>query len=194
MRIVDLADAGEAILAEAARLLVEGTADLWPGAWPTFESGLAEVHEALEDGKIARAALDEDGALLGWIGGIPTYDGNVWELHPLVVRADRRRGGVGRALVEDLAARARERGGLTLWVGSDDFGDATSLGGVDVYPDPLAHLAALTDRRGHPFAFYRKVGFALAGIVPDANGLGRPDILLAKRLVPWSGGEGGTPS
>ena len=152
MRIVDLAAAGPGVLDEAARLLVEATAELWPGAWPTFESGLAEVHEALEPDKIALAALDDDGALLGWIGGIPTYDGNVWELHPLVVRADRRRRGVGRALVEELEARARERGGLTLWVGSDDFGDATSLGGADLYPDPLAHLAELADRRGHPFA------------------------------------------
>jgi aminoglycoside 6'-N-acetyltransferase I len=187
MRIVDLAAAGPDVPAEAARLLVEATADLWPGAWPTFESGLAEVHEALEEGKVARAALDDDGALLGWIGGIPTYDGNVWELHPLVVRADWRRRGVGRALVLDLETRARERGGITLWVGSDDVTGATSLGGVDLYPDPLDHLARLTDRAGHPFVFYRRVGFAVAGVLPDANGPGQPDIFLAKKLVGWEG-------
>ena len=35
---------------------------------------------------------------------------------------------------------------------------------------------------GHPFAFYRKLGFVLAGVLPDANGRGKPDIFMAKRL------------
>jgi aminoglycoside 6'-N-acetyltransferase I len=184
VRIVDLVEAGPGAVEQAAGVLVEGTRELWPDAWPTLESGLEEVREALEPGKVARAALDGAGAVVAWIGGIPTYDGNVWELHPLVVRADWQRRGVGRALVADLEARARERGGITLWVGSDDVTGATSLGGVDLYPDPLAHLAALADRGGHPFVFYRRVGFAVAGVLPDANGPGRPDIFLAKRLIP----------
>jgi aminoglycoside 6'-N-acetyltransferase I len=185
VRIVDLVEAGAGAVEQAARVLVEGTRELWPEAWPTLESGLEEVRDALEPGKVARAALDDAGAVVGWIGGIPIYDGNVWELHPLVVRADWRRRGLGRALVADLEVRARGRGGITLWVGSDDVTGATSLGGLDLYPDPLAHLATLADRAGHPFAFYKKVGFAVAGVLPDANGLGQPDVFLAKRLVPW---------
>ena len=185
VRIVDLVEAGSGAVEQAARVLVESTRELWPEAWPTLASGLEEVRDALEPGKVTRAALDDGGAVVGWIGGIPIYDGNVWELHPLVVRADWQRRGVGRALVADLEARARERGGITLWVGSDDVTGATSLGGLDLYPDPLAHLAALADRGGHPFAFYKKEGFAVAGVLPDANGLGQPDIFLAKRLVPW---------
>jgi aminoglycoside 6'-N-acetyltransferase I len=35
---------------------------------------------------------------------------------------------------------------------------------------------------GHPFGFYRRLGFVLVGVLPDANGPGRPDIFLAKRL------------
>jgi aminoglycoside 6'-N-acetyltransferase I len=194
VQVVDLAEAGPGGLEQAARVLVESTRDLWPEAWPTLESGLEEVHDALEPGKVARAALDDDGAVVGWIGGIPIYEGNVWELHPLVVRADWRGRGVGRALVRDLEARARERGGITLWVGSDDVTGATSLGGVDLYPDPLVHLAALADRGGHPFGFYRRVGFAVAGVLPDANGLGQPDIFLAKRLVAWDEAKGAAPN
>jgi aminoglycoside 6'-N-acetyltransferase I len=176
VRIVDLVPGDEAVVEACAALLTEGFERDWPGAWPDREAGRAEVLECAADGLIARVALDDAGVVLGWIGGRPEYDGNVWELHPLVVRADRRRLGVGRALVEDLERLTAARGGLTMRVGSDDITDMTSLGGVDLYPDPLAHLAAI--------AFYQRCGFALVGVVPDANGLGKPDIILAKRLRP----------
>jgi aminoglycoside 6'-N-acetyltransferase I len=42
---------------------------------------------------------------------------------------------------------------------------------------------ALENRRGHPFTFYRKQGFVLVGVIPDANGFGKPDILMAKRVA-----------
>ena len=58
----------------------------------------------------------------------------------------------------------------------------TSLAGVDLYPDIVGHLARLTNLRRHPFEFYRKCGFSVAGVVPDANGPGKPDILMAKRV------------
>jgi aminoglycoside 6'-N-acetyltransferase I len=182
VRIVDL-DPGDAAIVDAcAALLVEGFEPDWPGAWPDLAAGRAEVRECAVEGWIVRVALDADGTVLGWIGGRPEYDGHVWQVHPLVVRGDRRRVGVGRALVDDLERLVGQRGALTLWVGSDDVTDMTSLGGVDLYPDPLAHLARIEDRRGHPFRFYQRCGFALVGVLPDANGLGKPDIYLAKRV------------
>ena len=105
-----------------------------------------------------------------------------WEVHPLAVHPDHQRRGVGRALLADLEALVRERGGLTLFLGADDEAARTSLGGADLYPEPLAALAALTDRGGHPFRFYQRCGFSLVGVVPDANGRGKPDILMAKRV------------
>jgi aminoglycoside 6'-N-acetyltransferase I len=182
VQIVDLPPGDESAIQQAANLLVEGFREHWPSAWPDIDAALAEVREALEPGKICRAAIDEDGSLLGWIGGIPGYGGNVWELHPLVVRADRRNRGIGRALVADLEDRVRERRGLTLWLGTDDEDSMTSLSGVDLYDDLPGHLARIRNLKGHPFEFYVKCGFLVAGVVPDANGRGKPDILMAKRV------------
>lgn len=182
IRIVDLLSADEPLIHQAAELLVIGFRTHWPDAWPDMAAALDEVCEALAPDKICRAAVDDDGTVLGWIGGIPNYDGNVWELHPLVVRPDRQRQGIGRALMADLEAQVAGRGGLTLWLGTDDEDNMTSLSGVDLYDDLLGHLAAIRDLKGHPFQFYRKCGFVIAGVVPDANGPGKPDILMAKRV------------
>ena len=179
--ILDLAPDDEEAIRQAANLLVEGFKDDWPEAWPTEEEALREVREALGEGRICRVALGGDGTILGWIGGIPSYEGKVWELHPLVVRPDVQRSGIGRALVADLEARVGERGALTLWLGTDDEADMTTLSGVDLYPDVLGHLANIENLRGHPYEFYQKLGFSIIGVMPDANGWGKPDIFMAKR-------------
>jgi aminoglycoside 6'-N-acetyltransferase I len=182
VRIADLAVQGEAVQVRAAELLVEGFREHWPSAWPDLPSALAEVGEALEPGKLCRAALDDEGNLLGWVGGIPGYGGNVWELHPLVVDFAHRRQGVGCNLVLDLEQQVRERDGLTLWLGTDDEDAMTSLAGVDLYDDLPGRLGRIQNLKGHPFEFYQKCGFVVAGVVPDANGRGKPDILMAKRV------------
>lgn len=166
----------------AAELLVEGFKDHWPEAWPTIESAIEEVNEVCESG-VVRAARDPSGALVGWVGAHSGYRGRVWEIHPLVVDPKAQRRGIGRALIEEVERLALADGRVaTLWVGSDDEDGMTSLAGVDLYPEPLRHLGALADRKGHPFVFYLRCGFSISGVVPDANGFGRPDLLLAKRV------------
>jgi aminoglycoside 6'-N-acetyltransferase I len=182
MLIVDLEPGDDELVRQSATLLVGGFKDNWPDAWPNIDAALEEVRESLGEGRISRVAVDEDGAVLGWIGGIPSYEGNVWELHPLVVRADIQRRGIGRALVTDLEERVRERGGFTLWLGTDDETGMTTLSGVDLYPNVLEHLANIRNLRGHPYEFYSKLGFSMIGAMPDANGPGKPDIYMAKRI------------
>jgi aminoglycoside 6'-N-acetyltransferase I len=53
---------------------------------------------------------------------------------------------------------------------------------VDLYPDVLEHLANIKNLRGHPYEFYQKIGFSIVGVMPDANGPGKPDIYMAKRV------------
>jgi aminoglycoside 6'-N-acetyltransferase I len=183
MRIIDLHPGYEQIIHEAAAMLVEAFKDHWPDAWPDLEAALEEVHESLGEDRISRIAVEDNGTVLGWIGAIKTYSGQVWELHPLVVSPSARGKGVGRALVADLEERVGERGGSTLWLGSDDEDNMTSIGGIDLYPNPLEHLAKIKNLRGHPYEFYQKLGFTIVGVMPDANGLGKPDIFMAKRIV-----------
>jgi hypothetical protein len=46
----------------------------------------------------------------------------------------------------------------------------------------LAAAAQIQNLGHHPFEFYRKVGFTIVGLLPDANGFGKPDIFMAKRI------------
>ncbi len=167
---------------QVARVLVEGFQEHWPDAWPDIETALLEVKASLGPERISRIAIDQTGKVVGWIGGIKQYRGRVWELHPLVVHPACQRKGIGRALVKDLEEQVSRRGGLTLWVGTDDEDQQTSLSGVDLYPNVLEHLANIRNLSHHPYEFYQKLGFVIVGVMPDANGFGKPDIFLAKRV------------
>ena len=182
VQITDLRPGDEPNIQQVARLIVEGFKEHWPDAWPDLKSALQEVQESFGADRISRIAVGDSNLVLGWIGGIKQYDGNVWELHPLVVRTEFRGQGIGRSLVADLAAEAKNRGGIVLWVGTDDEDNQTTLSGINLYPNVWEHIAQIRNLRGHPYEFYQKMGFAIVGVMPDANGIGKPDIFMAKRL------------
>ena len=184
-RIVDLTLEAPVLLEQAAVLLHEAFRNTTQD-WQDLDSARQEVVASLAPDRISRVALDASGEVLGWIGGIPMYGGLVWELHPLVVAESRRRQGIGRALVHDLERRLEGQGALTLWLGSDDENDETSLSGIDIYADVAGAIRDLRKLRGeHPYEFYLRLGFRVTGIMPDANGRGKPDIFFAKRLGVW---------
>jgi aminoglycoside 6'-N-acetyltransferase I len=58
----------------------------------------------------------------------------------------------------------------------------TSLSGVNLYPNVFEHIARIKNLRSHPYEFYQKCGFVIVGVIPDANGLGKPDIYMAKSV------------
>jgi aminoglycoside 6'-N-acetyltransferase I len=182
MNIITLQSDNQHIIHQAAQLMVDAFHEHWPEAWPTFEEGLKEVHEMLEAERICRVAVDDSGNLLGIIGGIPTYDGNVWELHPLAIQPKMQGKGLGHALIEDFEEQVRQRGGLTITLGSDDEDNMTSLSNVNLFENTWEKIQNVRNLKRHPFEFYQKMGYVITGVVPDANGIGKPDILMAKRV------------
>ncbi len=179
MTVVDLARQPKPIREQAATLLVEHFDE--PRGWPTPELARDEVSRVIADGFALAMVAGE--VLLGWIGGLTEYNGRVWELHPMVVRREHRRRGIGRSLVAAFEAEAARRGALTVTLGTDDDSGMTSLADADLYADVPRRIAELRDLgRGHPFLFYRALGYIVTGVMPDANGRGRPDIYMSKRI------------
>jgi aminoglycoside 6'-N-acetyltransferase I len=182
MRIISFPIDNAAITHQAAFLLITAFHEHWPNAWPDMESALEEVHECLEAENICLAAVDNNGRVLGWIGARPAYGVTGWELHPLVVDPAQQGTGIGSALVRDLEDHVRQRGGVTIFLGSDDEDGMTSLAEVDLFPDVAGRIPTIRNLKRHPYEFYQKQGYTIVGVIPDANGPGKPDILMAKRV------------
>jgi aminoglycoside 6'-N-acetyltransferase I len=179
--IEDLTAADSDRIEQAGRLLHTAFSPL--GVWTTIEEARQEVLDSIAADRVSRIALAADEMVIAWIGAIRQYDGLVWELHPIVVAEEWRRHGVGRALIADLEATLAARDALTLWAGSDDLAGETSLGGIDLYPVLPNALGTVRSGGRHPLPFYLRLGFHIIGVMPDANGPGRPDIFLGKRIV-----------
>ena len=183
MHIIDLLAGNTDHIDQAASIMVTAFADTWS---PTLDDALEEVRESLEPGRVSRVALDDHGQVVGFIAAIPRYGepphATGWELHPLAVDPTRQGEGIGRALVADLEQQVAALGAVTLFVWTDDESGATTLSGPDLYDDPFAHLGAIRSLKPHPYEFYQRCGFTLVGVIPDANGIGKPDIVLAKRV------------
>ncbi len=182
MRIIDFPHGDEAFVEKAARILTDGFRIVAPDCWDTHEKALREVRRCAGKGRFGLAALGESDELVGWIGGIESYHGRAWELHPLVVQPDRQRSGIGRKLVEQLELRVADRGAFTLWVGTDDMNNMTSIGGDDLFPRVIDKLRKIRNFKDHPYSFYLKCGFEIVGVLPNVNGRGKHDILMAKSI------------
>lgn len=178
MQIVNMNALTNAQKVQAAQILT----DSLPLGWATLADAQAEIKKRLIPENTLLAAVEE-GVVLGWVGMLPLYSGNVMELHPLAVRADTRGKGVGRALVLAIEEAAKKRGANTMWLGADDeeTPTQTSFGDADLYDDFPQRLKDFNPGT-HQAGFYLKMGYMVVGAVPDANGIGKPDIYMAKRL------------
>jgi len=171
-----------AVVKRAGTLLTE----VFPHWCTDLYAGIEEVEGCLEEGKIALIAqLGEQ--VVGFAGAMPRYGVTGWELHPIVVDASARRHGVGRALLRELETRVADRGGIVLYAGSDDEFGQTSLSNCDLYDGLWEKVRNLSNPGGHAIGFYMRCGYRLVGVMPDANGYGKPDLYLAKRLRPAEG-------
>ena len=178
MKIKNMNTLNENQIKQAAEMLT----DQLPLGWATFGEAINEIREHLIPQNTLLAAVENE-EVLGWCGILPSYAGNVFELHPLVITRDMQRKGIGTMLVRAIEDAARRRGGITIWVGSDDESTdgETSLANIDLHNNLPKHIKEF-DPGTHATAFYLKMGFKVVGVMPDAKGIGKPDIYLAKRL------------
>ncbi len=181
LQILDLKNDKEHIRM-VAELLKDGFSDTGTECWQTIEECIKEVSDSLSENKISRVAFGPDRKLLGWAAGAPLYGNCTWELEVLVVDRENQKLGIGSGLLGDFESEVKLRGGLNIFLGTDDENFRTSIGGTELYPDPLTHLKFIQNIGGHPFGFYQKRGYAIVGVLPDANGIGKPDIYMSKRL------------
>ena len=152
-------------------------------AWPSRQAALAEVADSLQTDKrriSIVATLDDE--TVGWVAGFEVYS-HAFELHPLVVKPTHQRKGIGRRLLAAFERKAADLGALTVYLGSDDERSATSLADVPLFPGVLDHLRSIRNIANHPFEFYLRCGYEVVGVIPDANGKGKPDIWLAKSVA-----------
>ncbi len=140
-----------------------------------------EVETLISDDRILIGVFDND-TLLGFTGAIPQYDFTGWELHPIVVKKENRYSGIGTKLLKALEKAVAEKGGITIYLGTDDEFNKTSLSGTDLYQDMYSKIGNIRNIRQHPYEFYEKNGYKITGVIPDANGYGKPDIIMAKRI------------
>lgn len=175
---------------EGAALIQESMRE-FSSAWPTFDASLGELLDAArrEEG-ILLAAVSPAQRLCGMLSGAPEYVGQVLRVDLVAVTAEFQRRGVGRMLMQSLAEIGRNRGYHSLLARVPDEAGRTPLAGVELYPSPLAHLQALKENLSgrnpaldHPVSFFLRLGFHLCGVVPDAHGCGRPEILLSRRIA-----------
>lgn len=179
IKIVNMNELSEAQIIQAAQLLTDSI----PLGWANLAEAMEEIKNInVPENTMLVALYGEEVA--GW-GGIlePQYDGKVFELHPLAVRDDMRGMGIGSQIVEALESTARKQGGLTMWLGADDEkeGGETSFANVDLYEN-LGEKIDNFNAGTHQTAFYLKQGYKVVGVMPDANGIGKPDIYMAKKL------------
>jgi len=150
--------------------------------WKTIEDAYDEIEELIQSDGYFYALIDNE-KIIGWGGILPSYQGNVYEIHPMVIKNSYQNKGYGGLLLKHLEDKARSLGGLTIYAASDDeFEDRkSSLRGIDGYKDIYDKMKTF-DPKNHPARFYIKYGYQLIGLMPDANGIGKHDLILGKRL------------
>lgn len=179
LQITQLTPDMTTIAQQAATLLHQVFAP--QGSWETLAEAIEEVEEMLAPERMVWVAMINE-EVIGWIGGVPQYDGNVWELHPLVVKPTWQRQGIGTRLVRHFEQQVEVRGGLTISLASDDKHNQTSLAGVDLYDNLWEQIRTMRNLKRHPYEFYQKLGYTIIGVMPDAAGRGKPDIMMGKRI------------
>lgn len=181
--VISLRSEDTSLIQQLAPMVHDAFVEHALGWLPTVEAAREELIESLQPNRVSRVMINSRNRPVGWIGAIRQHSGRVWEIHPLMVTKSEQGKGYGRALVNDIEQLARNAGVFTLWAGTSDQTNATSLSGVDLYQDVTGAIANVRNIKRHVYEFWVNAGFKIVGVMPDAEGMGKPGIHLAKRLA-----------
>lgn len=166
---------------QAAKILLETfpAAKMWPDL--NEETALETVEKSIADENIC-IGIKVDNQLIGWVGLMPMYK-KTWELHPMAILPKFQGKGYGKILLNEMEKIAREKGIIGIFAGSDDEMNKTSLSQKDITGENIfEEIRNIKNYDNHPYEFYMKCGFSIIGIIPNANGHHKPDILLWKDI------------
>ncbi|MDB4956256.1 MAG: acetyltransferase [Myxococcales bacterium] len=181
MALVALDALGKNDLEHLAHLTLAAAREHAPEWLPDLDAAREEISDALAADKASRVVLNPRRQPIGWVSAGLSWE-RVWELHPLIVAIEHQRRGHGLRLVREIERLAKEAGALTMTLGTSDTINATSLSGVDLYDDTFKRLANIEVHSSHAVDFWRRAGYQIVGVIPDAEGPGKPSITLARRL------------
>jgi aminoglycoside 6'-N-acetyltransferase I len=170
---------------QAAGILFSAFSTINKDAWPTEEEALNTVRECIPEPNICMGILI-DKILIGWAGLRPMYP-VTWELHPLVIAKEYQGKGYGKLLIGKLEEEARKAGIIGIVLGTDDETNSTSLSDCDISGENIfSEISNIKNKKSHPYEFYKKCGYSIIGVIPNANGINKPDIWMWKNI---SGGS-----
>jgi aminoglycoside 6'-N-acetyltransferase I len=178
-QIIDLDITDSPTVERLSAITFEAFQENAPEWLPTLEQARKQVIGADSAGRLGRVFLI-DGQPAGWIGVIKRR--HLWEIHPIAVALEHQYNGCGHRLVEDVAAIAKRAGVLTLLAGTSDEVGTTNLFAADLYADPATSIRNIHAIGRSPYRFWENAGFTVVGLIPDAEGRGKPAIQLARRL------------
>lgn len=168
----------ENCMKDTAKLLSE----IFPWSYGEEYKAIEEAKSLCEEDGIAYVYVIDD-VVKGVVGAKPKYGNTGWELHPLAVDKNIRLKGIGKSLMKVIEEAVVKKGGIVMFLGTDDEHFRTSLSSVDLFEAPLEEINKIENYSDHPYSFYQKLGYKIVGVLPDANGWNKPDIYMAKRLV-----------
>lgn len=162
---------------------IQSCAKLLEIAFPhayTVDEAMTEIEDLVNNQVVL--VYDLENTVVGFIGAIEQYKGFTYELHPLVVDKAYQYQGIGKQLVDTLEQSLVSRGIYNVYLGTDDEFFQTSLSDKPIDGDLFESIKTIKNYRKHPYEFYLKQGFKIVGVIPDANGECKPDIIMAKKL------------